>query len=380
MTVLLERKREPPMNLAPRPFAVSRSWQRIERWLATFAPAMLTCLRPGAEAGAHQAAEARLGVKLPADFKASCRLHDGMESESRLCLGNYDLYPVGGIADLRASTAEVPDRTPSWVKEGRQLPVEPVWWHPTWLDIAWGEAGGNGRSHLCLDLAPRAGGNFGQVLAWSNDGAVAEVLFPSFAALLLTWADQLEAGLYVLCQPLPFPLRKIPYLAQRQAAFRQRTPAKAILEQAISSGWRLQAPGSIDLPDLATQTDVAPRSSLDFYSHLSLPNSYEDSETDSVEWDLFTYGQAVGREDLSVYEQTFDRCVALYRAVLQMKDATPEDHCFAYYGWLSLYARSMDFFNEPREELLTQWQEEVEPLPLTHWAKLEFTLLQRWWR
>ncbi len=369
------------MNHMTQPTAVARCWQRIERWLATFAPASTRQLRPGAEPAALQEAEARLGVKLPADFKASCRFHDGMEPESRLLLGNYDLSAVGGIANLRVQTAEAPDRTPSWVKEGRQLPVQPVWWHSAWLDIAWGEAGGIGRPHLCLDLAPTPGGTVGQVLAWSNDGAVSEVLFPSFAALLVTWADQLEAGLYVVRQPLLFPLRKIPYLAQRHAAFRERTPAKVTLEQALRCGWQLaQAPASSRLPDLAVQADVAPQSSFDFFSDLSILDSNEDEDPDAVEWDLFTYGQAVGREELSVYEQTFDSCVALYRAVLQMKDATPEDRCFAYYGWLSLYARHVDVFDEPREVLLSQWQEEVESLPLTHWAKLEFTLLKRWWR
>lgn len=66
-------------------------------------------------------------------------------------------------------------------------------------------------------------------------------------------------------------------------------------------------------------------------------------------------GVSSDRTDLSVSEQTFDHCVALYRAVLQMKDATPEDRCFAYYSWLLLYARNMDFFDEPREVLLSQY-------------------------
>ncbi|GLV54083.1 hypothetical protein KDH_09320 [Dictyobacter sp. S3.2.2.5] len=53
-----------------------------------------------------------------------------------------------------------------------------------------------GGSLLCLDMAPTAGGQAGQV--FSYDYGPDWVIAPSFAALLAQWAQWLEAGYYEL--------------------------------------------------------------------------------------------------------------------------------------------------------------------------------------
>ncbi len=52
-------------------------WQRIEGWLSRHAPHAWQMLRPGASEGEIQQAEVAMGITLPEDFKASCRIHDG---------------------------------------------------------------------------------------------------------------------------------------------------------------------------------------------------------------------------------------------------------------------------------------------------------------
>lgn len=62
-------------------------WKRIHAWLDENAPAGDGHLRPGATASAVQASESAMGLKLPADVKASYRVHDGQGNEPGLIGG-----------------------------------------------------------------------------------------------------------------------------------------------------------------------------------------------------------------------------------------------------------------------------------------------------
>jgi hypothetical protein len=52
-------------------------WQRIEMWMNTHAPHARQKLLPGASYTEILRAEATMGITLPEDFKASCRIHNG---------------------------------------------------------------------------------------------------------------------------------------------------------------------------------------------------------------------------------------------------------------------------------------------------------------
>jgi cell wall assembly regulator SMI1 len=66
---------------------ISQSWQRIDTWLLAFAPAYAAYLFPGVTAEALEEAEAKLGLTLPADFKASYRIHNGAQGSTSLLKG-----------------------------------------------------------------------------------------------------------------------------------------------------------------------------------------------------------------------------------------------------------------------------------------------------
>src|ERR1700722_13261758 len=57
-------------------------WQRLESYLSGHAPAALECLNPAATDAEIRDAEARLGVRFPADFAASLRVHNGQMQET----------------------------------------------------------------------------------------------------------------------------------------------------------------------------------------------------------------------------------------------------------------------------------------------------------
>ena len=62
-------------------------WERLHTWLRENAPAGYGDLRLGASAEAIRAAERAMGLKLPADIKASYRIHDGQSTTRILWSG-----------------------------------------------------------------------------------------------------------------------------------------------------------------------------------------------------------------------------------------------------------------------------------------------------
>lgn len=296
--------------------SVTELWQRIDTWLHTFAPTRAALFGPGVTPEELAEAEETLGLTLPADFKASYRIHNGAESESGLLMGYSIFSPLSGVVSSpEAYKALLLDATwaakvPYWVRYQQNLPVQPVWRHPSWLDFA---ARGDGDT-WCIDLAPAPGGHIGQVLFWSHETSVGGVLFPSFEALLSAYADQLEAGLYLNCSPV-IQLEKLTHLKERRAAFQQPSPAKSVLHQAIRSAWE--------------------------------------------------------------HAQNIDESLDAFRQVLRMKAATPEDRFFAFYGLITWCVTEWGYDDEV-PTLFAQLEREAQSMPTTHWVHEEVTLLKPW--
>src|SRR5262245_21768463 len=126
--------------------SVTQAWQRIDTWFQTFAPQTLAGLHPGATTEDIAKTEATLDLYLPEDVRASYRIHNG---------GGYGtLMGWEGFSSLASlvnrfqrNNEQLQDASwaasePHWVKRCRTLPdqpvlpVQPVWRHRSWLDIA----------------------------------------------------------------------------------------------------------------------------------------------------------------------------------------------------------------------------------------------------
>jgi cell wall assembly regulator SMI1 len=172
-------------------------WQRIDQWLATHAPRVLEQLNPGASEADIAKAEATLGFALPEDFKASYRIHNGGGAYPLGLLEGMQggsLDPLHDVVSrwLSIQEQEIYDDPPDFVTnpERKCPPVQPVAWHPRWLIFAIDTAG----NFRCLDLAPAAGGQVGQIFEYEHGVGPTLVIAPSLEALLTQWADWLETG------------------------------------------------------------------------------------------------------------------------------------------------------------------------------------------
>lgn len=296
--------------------SVIELWQRIDTWLQTFAPTRAADFGHGVSPDELAEAEATLGLALPADFKASYRIHNGAGGNGYLLMGYPDFYPLSSVVSSPEAyrellqDAEWAAKKPYWLKNQEHLPVQPVWRHPAWLNFAGNGAG----DHWCVDLAPAPDGFFGQVLSWGHEVSVDAVPFKSFEELLSTYADQLEAGLYLGHSPI-IQVAELTHLQERRAAFQQPSPAKSVLHQAIRSAWE----------------------------HI----------------------------------QDIDEGLDTFRQVLQMETATPEDRFFAYYGLITWCLTEWGYDDEV-PTLFAQLEVEAQSMPVTHWIHEEVTLLKPW--
>ncbi len=318
--------------------SITLAWRHIDTWFETFAPVYARTFLPGVTDKELAEAEAILGVTLPTDFQASYRIHNGVSTSNKSFLYGKNLYRLEGMIGVWKRQQELckldPEwsrRMPIWVEESiyPSQPVQPVWWHQAWLPFL-----GSFDNHWCLDLAPAPVGQFGQILEWDHEVGPWKVHFKSIGVLLSTFADQLEAGLYVQHGPPLIALGEITYLKDRRAAFQQRSLAKPALEQAIKVAW----------------------------------NFHFENDTSITAYDTLFQASP------SAYEKAFDTCTTLYRQVLQMPEATPDNRFFSYYGLISLYMQERDFLDDPNPSLFEQWEAEASNMPPAHWVHKEVAL------
>jgi cell wall assembly regulator SMI1 len=185
---------------------MKRLFDRIHVWLAANAPLVLDSLRPGASEEAIRTAEAEMGVTLPDDVKAAYRIHDGQGTaeDSPISwppgfLYGWEWYSVEGIVDQWRSMKDFVEGGSGIPAEWRKEPTGPVrddWYHLAWIPLTGNMSG----DYHCSDLAPAPGGDVGQIIPWWHNDVSCPILTRTFTEWLERFADQLEAGLWVVSE------------------------------------------------------------------------------------------------------------------------------------------------------------------------------------
>ena len=167
-------------------------WERIHDWLAVNAPQVLENLRPGANDEEIYRAEAFFGVEFPEDFKLSYRVHDGQEEECCSLFPYLEFLSLQNVIKISEKWQNYSDDNfrcdPEYIFEG----IWNGWWNPNWIPFT-NESNG---ACQCVDLAPAAGGNVGQIIIVEWQEATRGLIAPSFRVYVETFADALERGEY----------------------------------------------------------------------------------------------------------------------------------------------------------------------------------------
>jgi cell wall assembly regulator SMI1 len=161
-------------------------WQRIERVLQTHAPDTAATLAPPATEEEIQALEAAIRLSLPADLRASLRLHNGQNDPTRchsFC-GEGILLDTKQIAERWKMVTEIDER-----ERFSAAPGQGPWWKTSCIPFTDAEG-----DMLCIDMDPALKDRIGEVVCHVHDSEIERGLGASFRDWLSSLADRLDAG------------------------------------------------------------------------------------------------------------------------------------------------------------------------------------------
>ncbi|MEU4561065.1 SMI1/KNR4 family protein [Actinoplanes sp. NPDC023936] len=184
---------------------VGAAWERIEDGLRRVLPDSVRHLEGPAADAAIDIAEDELGLTLPADFRASLRIHNGTSWRMPHPLPMDHLYSAEEIVEATRMWRDNADDDPDYHDPGRlaylidrgMLRIGGPVHHLMGADGRIVVATMNGDVWWLLDLDPAPGGTPGQVIRVDIECAEWDVLAPSWEELLLRYARDLENGLEI---------------------------------------------------------------------------------------------------------------------------------------------------------------------------------------
>ncbi len=167
-----------------------QTWKTFDAWLAQHWPEGLASLNPPASDEQIARLEAALGVRLPADYVACLKVHDGQHGYAGLIDG-AEFLSCDAILDQWTVWKELLDGGD--FEDTRSSPppgVRDDWWNPRWIPFTH-DGGGN---HLCLDLDPAPAGIEGQVIEMWHDADERPLRATGFGAFFEAYVADVVAG------------------------------------------------------------------------------------------------------------------------------------------------------------------------------------------
>ncbi len=167
---------------------VAESWSRLDAWLQAMPNAVPEGFKDPACDDEIQILEGALGVKLPDDFIASLKIHNGQAGRCTGCFDGDYLLSVRGILKEWTSWRDlVVEGSFEGITSDPDGGVKDDWFNLRWIPFA---ANGMGDC-LCLDFDPAPGGTVGQVVRVLHDDERRECLAASFEQ----WLDGMAKDL-----------------------------------------------------------------------------------------------------------------------------------------------------------------------------------------
>lgn len=175
---------------------IADSWKLIAAALRVRPTSASAVLPAGASLDAVRRVETEVGVALPEDMRESYVLHNGsnglwiceqgflmpLMATGEGLLGSY------GVLDLWRAMSEVGEEM-SRERSSPSGPIRDDYWNRLWIPVTENECG----DFVCVDLAPRTGGQHGQVIDWNHEQGATRVLAGSFGQWLVGLADNIDS-------------------------------------------------------------------------------------------------------------------------------------------------------------------------------------------
>lgn len=189
---------------APAPGTLQEVLERLDAWYVRYLPSVHRTLRPGATDAELNEFERRSGIRLPADFRALYRWHDGQNWSVGGVLG-LDFQPLSHVEynwQLWKDSAENSDETSlnseMYIVSQPTGAIRELYATPKVVPFL-SDGGGN---FVALDFNPDVAGISGQVITTGRDEVRRYVLAPNVEAFLREYLHRLES-VQVVVRQLP---------------------------------------------------------------------------------------------------------------------------------------------------------------------------------
>jgi cell wall assembly regulator SMI1 len=161
----------------------------LETWLKENAPSVLEALYPGATMSEITRTQEDLGITLPPEVAEFYLRHNGEVGEGALCMGGT-LYPLSVMVEQRDMLAAVASTDNDDLVD-TSGPVRKNWYNVMWVPFV----GADG-DDLCLDFAPSAGGNRGQIIFKAREGT-RQVIATTFTNWFEAYVKKVVSGAFL---------------------------------------------------------------------------------------------------------------------------------------------------------------------------------------
>ena len=168
-------------------------WDQFERWLRDNWPDGLSDLNPPATDEEIEELERELGVRLPEDFIACLKVHNGQKNLAGGLFGNSEFLSTREIFTQWKIWKSLLDSNDFQGFFSEPAPgIRNEWWNPRWIPFTHNGGG----DHLCLDLDTASEGNSGQVITMWHDMGTREIQGVSFQSWFAGYVKAVLAGQY----------------------------------------------------------------------------------------------------------------------------------------------------------------------------------------
>lgn len=167
-------------------------WQRLETQLKNTHPLILEDLAPPATDSEILDLESKLGVKLPDDFIAFLKIHNGQRGKTDGLFDGSEFLSTSRILQEWTSLKSVLDSgifdDLSMDENASNNGVKSSMWNLKWIPII---SFGNG-DMWCLDLDPAEDGHFSQIIQYWHEDCETTKEANNFTAWFTHFIDQLS--------------------------------------------------------------------------------------------------------------------------------------------------------------------------------------------
>ncbi|ERS04590.1 hypothetical protein Q673_18310 [Marinobacter sp. EN3] len=175
---------------------MEQTWKKFEEWLAQHWPEGLSRLNPPATDEQISELERQLEIKLPLDFVACLKVHNGQDGflsffDGMEFLSCEEIYSQWAVWKELLDAGEFKD-TFSEPDKG----IKNHWWSSKWIPFTHNGGG----DHLCLDLDPSESGSIGQVITMWHDMEARELQAKTFGDYFQGYVAGVLSGQYVYAE------------------------------------------------------------------------------------------------------------------------------------------------------------------------------------